>query len=119
MRFFSIAFLLLLSAVADASHDIPAVDELVSSVMSSLAAYTEFATATATPVAATAAVNSTKHGPASPVAVADAPYWLASIAHQGVAAFNPNPAGYKVFRNVKDYGAKGMSSSCHREGLTV
>jgi hypothetical protein len=26
---------------------------------------------------------------------------------QGIAAFNKNPAGYKVFRNVKDYGARG------------
>ncbi|KAF8538788.1 pectate lyase superfamily protein-domain-containing protein [Trichophaea hybrida] len=34
-------------------------------------------------------------------------WWLESIAKQGVAAFNPNPSGYKIFRNVKDYGAKG------------
>ncbi|KAF2712482.1 glycoside hydrolase family 55 protein [Pleomassaria siparia CBS 279.74] len=26
---------------------------------------------------------------------------------KGIAAFNPNPSTYKVFRNVKDYGAKG------------
>lgn len=41
-------------------------------------------------------------------AAQDAPYWLADIAHQGVAAFNSNPSTYKVFRNVKDYGAKGI-----------
>ena len=35
-----------------------------------------------------------------------ASYWLADIKHQGVAAFNPN-AEYQVFRNVKDFGAKG------------
>ena len=41
-------------------------------------------------------------------ATADDPaYWLANIAHQGIAAFNSNPSGYTVFRNVKDYGAKG------------
>ena len=34
-------------------------------------------------------------------------YWLADIKHQGVAAFNPNPATYQVFRNVKDFGAVG------------
>ena len=34
-------------------------------------------------------------------------YWLADMKHQGVAAFNPNPDSYKVFRNVKHYGAKG------------
>ena len=35
------------------------------------------------------------------------PYWLEKIKHQGIAAYNPDPAGYKVFRNVKDYGAVG------------
>ncbi|KAG6854164.1 hypothetical protein C0991_009816 [Blastosporella zonata] len=35
------------------------------------------------------------------------PYWLESIKHQGIAAFNSNPSGYQVFRNVKDFGAKG------------
>ena len=35
-------------------------------------------------------------------------YWLADITHQGVAAFNPNPSRYRVFRNVKEYGARGM-----------
>jgi glucan 1,3-beta-glucosidase len=34
-------------------------------------------------------------------------YWLSDMHHQGVAAFNPNP-GYKVFRNVKDYGVRGI-----------
>lgn len=34
-------------------------------------------------------------------------YWLEHIKHQGVAAFNPNPDNYTVFRNVKDFGAKG------------
>jgi hypothetical protein len=35
------------------------------------------------------------------------PYWYEAIAHQGISAFGP--AGYQVFRNVKDYGAKGSS----------
>lgn len=35
-----------------------------------------------------------------------ASYWLADIKHQGIAAFNPDPT-YKVFRNVKDFGATG------------
>ena len=33
------------------------------------------------------------------------PYWYETIAHQGISAFGPR--GYQVFRNVKDYGAKG------------
>jgi glucan 1,3-beta-glucosidase len=36
-------------------------------------------------------------------------YWLADVQHQGVAPFAGN--GYKVFRNVKDYGAKGDGST--------
>ncbi|KAL7928405.1 glycoside hydrolase family 55 protein [Trichoderma chlorosporum] len=32
-------------------------------------------------------------------------YWYENIAHQGVAPFAPS--GYTVFRNVKDFGAKG------------
>jgi glucan 1,3-beta-glucosidase len=36
-----------------------------------------------------------------------APYWLENIKHQGVASFNPNPSNYTVFRNVKDFGARG------------
>ena len=36
-------------------------------------------------------------------------FWLADIQHQGVAPFAGG--GYKVFRNVKDYGAKGDGSS--------
>ncbi|KAF9229792.1 glycoside hydrolase family 55 protein [Gyrodon lividus] len=33
-------------------------------------------------------------------------YWLETIKHQGTSAFNPDPT-YQVFRNVKDFGAKG------------
>lgn len=32
---------------------------------------------------------------------------MQNIKHQGTAAFNSNPSGYQVFRNVKDFGAKG------------
>jgi glucan 1,3-beta-glucosidase len=38
-------------------------------------------------------------------AAAGAPYWQQSITHQGTSPFGP--AGYSVFRNVKDFGAKG------------
>jgi len=34
-------------------------------------------------------------------------YWMEDIKHQGIASFNANPSGYQVFRNVKDFGAKG------------
>ncbi|KAJ6540959.1 pectin lyase fold/virulence factor [Mycena sp. CBHHK59/15] len=32
---------------------------------------------------------------------------MQNIKHQGIAAFNPNSTTYQVFRNVKDFGAKG------------
>ncbi|KAF8992167.1 exo-beta-1,3-glucanase [Cyathus striatus] len=35
------------------------------------------------------------------------PFWMQSIKHQGISAYNSDPAGYKVFRNVKDFGAVG------------
>jgi glucan 1,3-beta-glucosidase len=34
------------------------------------------------------------------------PFWLQNIAHQGKMPYNSD-SNYKVFRNVKDYGAKG------------
>ncbi|KAF9532307.1 exo-beta-1,3-glucanase [Crepidotus variabilis] len=40
-------------------------------------------------------------------AAANDPFWLENIKHQGTAAFNANPSGYQVFRNVKNFGAKG------------
>jgi hypothetical protein len=40
-------------------------------------------------------------------AISDDPFWLETIKHQGISAFNPNPSSYQVFRNVKDFGAKG------------
>ncbi|KAF8549344.1 glycoside hydrolase family 55 protein [Imleria badia] len=35
------------------------------------------------------------------------PYWLETIKHQGTSPFNPSRSSYQVFRNVKDFGAKG------------
>ncbi|KAF2215448.1 glycoside hydrolase family 55 protein [Cercospora zeae-maydis SCOH1-5] len=34
-------------------------------------------------------------------------YWMQAARHQGIAAFNSNPSAYQVFRNVKDFGARG------------
>lgn len=39
------------------------------------------------------------------------PYWLQNIKHQGISAFNSDPSSYQVFRNVKDFGAKGDGST--------
>lgn len=37
-------------------------------------------------------------------------YWPANIKRQGLVAFGKS-TDYKVYRNVKDYGAKGMDPS--------
>lgn len=34
-------------------------------------------------------------------------FWLPNIAHQGTSPFLPDSADYAIYRNVKDYGAKG------------
>lgn len=34
-------------------------------------------------------------------AAASDPFWMQNIKHQGISAFNSNPSGYQVFRNVK------------------
>jgi hypothetical protein len=43
------------------------------------------------------------------IGAADSTYWLASIERQGTVAFGASD--YKVFRNVKDYGAAGDGRS--------
>ncbi|KAI0780740.1 exo-beta-1,3-glucanase [Trametes elegans] len=63
------------------------------------------AAAAAGPVAALGSSCSSPIGPGT--AGANDPYWLENIKHQGIAAFNSNPSSYQVFRNVKDFGAKG------------
>ncbi len=42
----------------------------------------------------------------SAAAQAAGPYWMEAIDHAGLAPFNPDRS-YTVFRNVKDFGAKG------------
>lgn len=43
----------------------------------------------------------------SGIALPTDPYWLETINHRGSSPFHPNPSSYPVFRNVKDFGAKG------------
>ncbi|KAF2162825.1 glycoside hydrolase family 55 protein [Zasmidium cellare ATCC 36951] len=56
---------------------------------------------------ATASVKPKPTQKVNVAAAVDCSYWLESIKHQGLAAFNSNPGSYQVFRNVKDFGAKG------------
>ena len=59
----------------------------------------------ATQVAALGSQCSAPLGPGT--AGPGVPYWLERITHRGTAAYNSNPTGYRVFRNVKEYGARG------------
>lgn len=83
-----------------------ALNGLVSSAVKPLAKYTPSGSASSDLGVHTAH----GHVPATSEANDDTSYWLADITHQGMAAFNSNPSSYTVFRNVKDYGAKGMLS---------
>ena len=47
---------------------------------------------------------------AAPQPSTQSSYWLADIRRQGESPFNPSPANYQVFRNVRNYGAKGGPS---------
>lgn len=44
-------------------------------------------------------------------------YWYEQIAHRGISAFGP--PGYQVYRNVKDYGARGLYFHLHMEVWTA
>lgn len=41
------------------------------------------------------------------IASQNEPYWLEKMKHQGLSAYNKDPASYRTFRNVKDFGARG------------
>ena len=104
---------LLLAAGAAAQHvhlDIPQVDHAVSIALSKAAKYTGYRGPTGTANSSVAEPTAASHSlEAAAAAVADPPYWLADVTHQGIAAFNADPSTYVVFRNVKDYGAAGKS----------
>lgn len=58
----------------------------------------------ASPVASPQAT--TTASPAAGVAGTSSSYWLANIQRQGTVPFG-NGSSYTIFRNVKDFGAKG------------
>lgn len=47
-----------------------------------------------------------------------AAYWMEDIAHQGVAPYHDDPE-YQVFRNVRDFGAKGDGVSDDTEAINL
>lgn len=106
-------------AVAEPVHDpIPWVESVVSSMTSVLQPAVTYAGPTGN--ASIALKTSTAASPFVAAATpATAPYWLETIKHQGIAAFNANPSSYQVFRNVKSFGAKGISQNCSPTSLLM
>ena len=105
MRFLSLALAVMPSFLLASGEklDIPEVDRVVQGVLHDYNKYVHY---TAPP----GATNSTgsRNTALSPAASGQA-YWYEQIKHQGISAFGPS--GYVVYRNVKDYGAKGMNSA--------
>ena len=60
----------------------------------------------ASPVASAQPTAAAPH--AAEAAGTSSSYWLASIKRQGTVPFG-NTSSYSIFRNVKDFGAKGKS----------
>jgi len=59
-------------------------------------------------IPSTSAIGSSCSAPLGPgLAGPYEPFWLENIKHQGVSVYHPNASDYQVFRNVRDYGAKG------------
>ncbi|KAF7338693.1 Exo-beta-1,3-glucanase [Mycena venus] len=73
--------------------------------------FSYFASAIAAVISSATLVNSLGTSCSTPLgagtAAATDPFWMQNIKHQGIAAFNPSPSSYQVFRNVKDFGARG------------
>jgi glucan 1,3-beta-glucosidase len=83
--------------------DIPQVDEVVQHVLEENSDYVHYQ---APPGTSNKTSESAAHNVKAAAAAGQA-YWYESIQHQGISAFGPS--GYVVYRNVKDYGAKGTS----------
>lgn len=99
----------LLLAVASEQLVIPEYEALVQSIISSASSKIDDTRPTGS--TSSAAAESTAVAPKVNAAAATT-YWYEQITHQGISAFGPS--GYTVYRNVKDYGAKGTitCSSC-------
>ncbi|KAF8078081.1 glycoside hydrolase family 55 protein [Lyophyllum atratum] len=70
--------------------------------------------ATASQVVEVGASLGLDHG----AAIAEEPFWLEMIKHQGSSPYNPNMT-YQVFRNVKDFGATGDGITDDTEAINL
>ncbi|KAK6410424.1 hypothetical protein LTR95_018208, partial [Oleoguttula sp. CCFEE 5521] len=99
------SFALATGVVAQHGHvDIPEIDRYVHSMLDKYNKYTKYPGPSPT-YWQHPSPRPTKPVPKPPVD--KCAFWMENIKHQGVAAFNPSPSTYQVFRNVKDFGAQG------------
>ena len=106
----SLSLLLVVSALTNTAlaqhlhYQIPEVEEDVQYMLSRFDHYHTYHGPTGT---ATTATQTGKPRRPPPTPTSTCAYWLEDIKHQGLSPFHPDPASYQVFRNVKDFGAKG------------
>ena len=99
MRFTSVLPLALATGAFSSQLDIP---EVKAAVDAALEGYDNYAAYSGPTNEAPARVLNAEVNQAN----VTGSFWMENIKHQGVAPFAPE--GYQVFRNVKDFGAKGM-----------
>lgn len=101
------AFLLSTLALGAAcvQFGIPAVESIVANILATNGDYIHFH---GNQINSTSVSNYTSHAESTSLFKRQSSYWYENINHQGISAFGPS--GYQVFRNVKDFGAQGMSS---------
>ena len=97
MGFFSsaIVFAIMLGAACGEHFKIPEIEAIVGKILSEADSYVHYK------------ANVSEARDLSSMTKRASNYWYENIAHQGISAFGPS--GYVVYRNVKDYGAKGNS----------
>jgi len=93
---------------------IPSVQTNIASKGISLSISTRKASSTSLEAGSTSSTKSSRtlvFAPNAPLAVptqtVDTSFWLDTLKHQGFAPYSPSPSIYKVYRNIKAYGAKG------------
>lgn len=110
MRSLSLIFVAALCGLGQAQHGhgihIPEIDRYVHQILNKFSSYTHYSGPSYKNPSWHPKPTNT-HYPHASHNVSCSDYWMENIKHQGVAAFNPSPDTYKVFRNVKDYGAVG------------